>query len=72
MTSLEEEDKKRYLRQRVAFIVFSKLHVDYDLKLNTPFLAFEIYNRIDAHELCSDFKIGEKHIASIFLAMKYN
>ena len=72
MMGLEEEDKRRYLRQRVAFVVFSKLQLDYNLKLDTPFLAFEIFSRIDSHALCSDFRMVENHTVSIFLAMKYN
>jgi len=47
MLGFDGEQKRRYLSQRVAFVVFSKVHHDFNLKLNTPFLAFEIYTRID-------------------------
>lgn len=61
------EQRQRYLCQRRAFLIFSKIQSHFNLKADTMFLAFEIFCKMEHLH----FKGSDLHCISIFLAMKY-
>jgi hypothetical protein len=73
LIEVEVSNRKReaYDRKRLSFFDFSKLHLMFRLKEDTPFLAFEIFCRIDLHPALSSVPLAALQCTSAFLAMKY-